>query len=43
MLGISDQTIYNRRRQYLIDTGQAPGPSSENAEPIVARSTHCRA
>ena len=38
MLGISDQTIYNWRRQHLIDTGQAPGiPSSENAELIAAR------
>jgi transposase-like protein len=37
-LGISDQTIYNWRRQHLIDTGQAPGiPSSENAELIAAR------
>jgi transposase-like protein len=25
--GISDQTIYNWRRQHLIDTGQAPGGS----------------
>ena len=38
MLGISDQTVYNWRRQHLIDTGQAPGiPSSENAELIAAR------
>lgn len=25
MLGISDQTIYNWRRQHLIDTGHASG------------------
>jgi transposase len=38
LLGVSDQTIYNWRRQHLIDTGRAPGiPSSENAELIAAR------
>ena len=38
MLGIGDQTIYNWRRQHLIDTGRAPGiASSENAELIAAR------
>jgi transposase-like protein len=38
MLGISDQTVYNWRRQHLIDTGQVPGiPSSETAELIAAR------
>jgi hypothetical protein len=37
MLSISDQTIYNWRRQHLIDIGQAPGiPSSENAELIAS-------
>lgn len=38
LLGVSDQTIYNWRKQHLIDTGRAPGiPSSENAELIAAR------
>ena len=38
MLGISDQTIYNWRRQRLIDTGQAPGfPSTESAKLIATR------
>lgn len=38
LLGVSEQTIYNWRRQHLIDTGRAPGiPSSENAELIAAR------
>jgi transposase len=38
MLGISEQTVYNWRRQHLIDTGRAPGiPSSENAELMAAR------
>lgn len=35
---MSDQTIYNWRRQHLIDTGRAAGiPSSENAELVAAR------
>jgi transposase len=38
MLGISNQSIYNWRRQHLIDTDQAPGvPTSENVELIAAR------
>ena len=37
-LGLSDQTIYNWRRQHLIDTGQMPGvTSSEAAELVAAR------
>ncbi len=37
-LQISDQTIYNWRRQELIDTGQLPGiSSSDQAELIAAR------
>lgn len=37
-LGISDQTIYNWRKQHLIDTGQARGvTSSEHVEPVAAR------
>ena len=37
-LQISDQTIYNWRRQELIDTGQLPGvSSSERAELAAAR------
>ncbi|PSK64807.1 hypothetical protein B0E53_03261 [Micromonospora sp. MH33] len=37
-LEISDQTIYNWRRQELIDTGQMPGVSSaEQAELVAAR------
>lgn len=37
-LQISDQTIYNWRRQELIDTGQLPGvTSSEQAELVAAR------
>jgi transposase-like protein len=38
MLGISDQTIYNWRRQHLIDSGRLPGvSSSDNAELVAAR------
>ena len=37
-LGISEQTVYVWRRQYLIDTGRLPGTSSsENAELAAAR------
>lgn len=37
-LQVSDQTIYNWRRQELIDTGQAPGlSSSEKSELAAAR------
>src|SRR5262249_5567591 len=37
-LEISDQTIYNWRRQELIDTGQLPGVSStDQAELVAAR------
>ncbi|WP_194904068.1 transposase [Catenulispora rubra] len=36
MLGISDQTIYNRRRQQLIDSGQVPGITSADAAELVA-------
>jgi putative transposase len=37
-LQISDQTIYNWRRQELIDTGQMPGiTSTDQAELVVAR------
>lgn len=44
MLGISDQTIYNRRRQHLIDTSQVPGlPSSESAELENELAIHRRA
>lgn len=53
-LGISEQTIYLWRRQHLIDTGQLPGPTSEDqAELVAARrriaeleaelAIHCRA
>ncbi|MFD0487557.1 transposase [Saccharopolyspora erythraea] len=31
-LGISDQTIYNWRRQHLIDTGQMPGITSSSGK-----------
>jgi transposase-like protein len=38
LLGLSDQTIYNWRRQHLIDTGQIPGTtSSDQAELAAAR------
>ncbi|MFJ1561478.1 transposase [Streptomyces mirabilis] len=38
LLGISDQTIYVRRRQHLIDTGQLPGTNSTGqSELAVAR------
>jgi transposase len=37
-LDISDQTIYNWRRQQLIDSGQLPGISStDHAELVAAR------
>ncbi|MCX2927979.1 transposase [Streptomyces sp. NEAU-W12] len=37
-LGISEQTICVWRRQYLVDTGQLPGPTSQyQAELVVAR------
>ena len=37
-LKISDQTIYNWRRQHLIDSGQAPGiTSSDHVELVAAR------
>src|SRR5690349_9551099 len=37
-LQVSDQTIYNWRRQELIDTGQLPGvTSSDQAELVAAR------
>jgi putative transposase len=37
-LEISDQTIYNWRRQHLIDTGQVPGiTSSDHVELVAAR------
>ncbi|MCU1399511.1 MAG: hypothetical protein JWN62_2620 [Acidimicrobiales bacterium] len=37
-LEISDQTIYNWRRQHLIDTGQAPGiTSTDHVELVAAR------
>ncbi len=35
-LGVSDQTIYNWRRQELIDTGQAPGLTSTEAGELTA-------
>jgi putative transposase len=35
-LGISDQTIYNWRRQELIDTGQLPGVTSIDQVELVA-------
>jgi putative transposase len=35
-LQISDQTIYNWRRQELIDTGQMPGVASANLAELVA-------
>jgi transposase-like protein len=38
LLGVSDQTIYNWRRQHLTKAGQAPRiRESENAELIAAR------
>ncbi|MGY1524136.1 transposase [Streptomyces sp. MN3] len=38
LLGVSDQTIYNWRRQHLIDTGQIPGTTSgDQAELVTAR------
>jgi len=43
-LQISDQTIYNWRRQELIDTGQLPGISSgDQAELVAAPAAHRRA
>ena len=37
-LGVSTQTIYNWRKQELVDTGQAPGLSTaEQAELVAAR------
>ena len=37
-LGVSDQTIYNWRRQYRIDRGLEPGATwEEQAEPWAAR------
>lgn len=37
-LDISEQTIYNWRRQHLIDTGQVPGiTSTDRAELVAAR------
>jgi transposase-like protein len=37
-LDISDQTIYNWRRQQLIDSGQVPGiTSTDQAELVAAR------
>jgi transposase-like protein len=37
-LDLSDQTIYNWRRQHLIDTGQVSGiTSSDQAELVAAR------
>ena len=37
-LDLSDQTIYNWRRQHLIDTGQVPGiTSTDHAELVAAR------
>ena len=36
LLGISDQTIRNWRRQHLIDSGQMPGISSSDAAELVA-------
>jgi transposase-like protein len=37
-LDISDQTIYNWRRQHLVDTGRVPGvTSSDQAELVAAR------
>jgi hypothetical protein len=36
LLGISDQTIRNRRRQRLIDSGQMPGVTNA-AELVAAR------
>ncbi|GGJ40655.1 transposase [Streptomyces brasiliensis] len=35
-LGISEQTIYVWRRQHIIDTGQLPGPTSEDQAELVA-------
>ena len=35
-LDISEQTIYVWRRQHLIDTGQLPGPTSEDQAELVA-------
>ena len=35
-LQISDQTIYNWRRQELIDTGQMPGVTSPDLAELVA-------
>ncbi len=36
LLGISDQTIYVWRRQYLIDTGQLPGTNSSDLSELAA-------
>ena len=36
-LGVSDQTIYNWRRQDLIDRGLEPGTSTEQTELRAAR------
>ena len=35
-LGMSGQTIYDWRRQEMIDTGQAPGLRSDEAAELVA-------
>jgi transposase-like protein len=39
-LDISDQTIYNWRRQHLIDTGQMPGFTSSDQAELVAAQAH---
>lgn len=37
-LGVTDQSIYNWRRQHRIDTGQMPGiTSSDHVELVAAR------
>lgn len=37
-LGVTQQTIYNWRRQHLIDSGRMPGvTSSDHVELVVAR------
>jgi transposase-like protein len=37
-LGVTEQSIYNWRRQHLIDTGQLPGiTSSDHVELVAAR------
>jgi transposase len=40
LLGISGQTIYARRRQHLIDTGQLPGTHSSDLSKLAAARKH---